>query len=111
MFMLPEVKEAIEKVINDDTIVIFMKGTPEFPQCGFSAVTVECFERIGAKYSAFNVLSNEAVRQGIKEYSNWPTIPQVYIKGQFVGGCDITRDMFASGELAEAARDAGALRG
>ena len=76
-----------------------MKGTPVFPQCGFSASTVGVLNHLGIKFSTVNVLENENIRQGIKEYANWPTIPQLYVKGEFVGGCDIIREMYESGEL------------
>lgn len=97
--MSPEVKERIESAIKSDKVVVFMKGTPEFPQCGFSAATAQCFQRLGVKFNHVNVLEDFEIREGIKEYSNWPTIPQVYIQGEFIGGCDITREMYANGEL------------
>lgn len=92
-------RERIDSAVKEHKILLFMKGTPEFPQCGFSAVTVEILERLGVPYSAVDVLADPSVRQGIKEYSQWPTIPQLYIDGEFVGGCDIAREMFANGEL------------
>jgi monothiol glutaredoxin len=94
--------DAIERIrssINGDRIVIFMKGNRNFPQCGFSAATVEVFEELGVPYSTVDVLSDQEVRDAIKTYSNWPTIPQVYINGKFIGGCDIVRELHASGEL------------
>lgn len=97
--MTDDVKKRIEDTIKTNRIVLFMKGTPDFPQCGFSAATVECLSRTGAAFHAINVLDDWDIREGIKEYSKWPTVPQLYIDGQFVGGCDITRDMYASGEL------------
>ena len=97
--MTPETKKKIEDAIAAAPIVIFMKGTPDFPQCGFSAATVDCFQRLGAKFTTVDVLADGDVRQGVKEFSSWPTIPQVYLNGEFLGGCDITRELFASGEL------------
>ncbi|MCI5072480.1 Grx4 family monothiol glutaredoxin [bacterium] len=96
-----EVHQKIEEFVKKHPVVLFMKGTPDMPQCGFSAATVECLNATGVEYQSIDVLSDPQVRQGIKEYSNWPTIPQLYIKGEFVGGCDIVRDMFSKGELQE----------
>ena len=95
------VKEKIENLINESEVMLFMKGTPEMPQCGFSAAVVGVLNHLGIKFSTVNVLENENIRQGIKEYANWPTIPQLYVKGEFVGGCDIIREMYESGELNE----------
>ena len=95
------VKEKIENLINESEVLLFMKGTPEMPQCGFSAAVVGVLNHLGIKFSTVNVLENENIRQGIKEYANWPTIPQLYVKGEFVGGCDIIREMYESGELNE----------
>jgi len=81
--------------------VLFMKGTPTFQQCGFSSVVVQVLDYLGVDYAATNVLEDQAIREGIKEYSDWPTIPQLYVKGEFVGGCDIIKEMFESGELKE----------
>src|SRR4029079_9162951 len=80
-------------------VVLFMKGTPSFPQCGFSGQIVQILDYLGIEYKAVNVLDSDDVRQGIKEYASWPTIPQLYVKGEFVGGCDIVREMFQAGEL------------
>src|SRR3984957_7469420 len=91
--------ERIRTAINSDKIVIFMKGNRNFPQCGFSAATVEGFEELGAPYSTVDVLADQEVRDAIKSYSNWPTIPQVFINGKFVGGCDIVRELHENGEL------------
>ena len=96
---MPNVQERIEKLIQDNPVVLFMKGTPGFPQCGFSGQVVQILDYIGADYKGVNVLDSAELRQGIKEYSNWPTIPQLYVKGEFVGGCDIIREMFQAGEL------------
>ena len=100
-------RERIEKIISENPVVLFMKGTPEFPQCGFSSQVVQILEYLGAPIASVNVLEDAEIRQGIKEYANWPTIPQLYVKGEFVGGCDITREMFQSGELASVLTDAG----
>jgi len=82
-------------------VVLFMKGTPVFPQCGFSAAVVGVLSHLGVKFRGVNVLEDDAVREGIKEYTNWPTIPQLYVKGEFIGGCDIIREMYETGELIE----------
>src|ERR1700722_2821561 len=100
-------QERIEKIISENPVVLFMKGTPEFPQCGFSSQVVQILEYVGAPIASVNVLEDAEIRQGVKEYANWPTIPQLYIKGEFVGGCDIVREMFQSGELASVLTDAG----
>ncbi|MCH8238772.1 MAG: Grx4 family monothiol glutaredoxin [Proteobacteria bacterium] len=89
-----------KKVANED-VVLFMKGTRQFPQCGFSSQLVQILDHLGLNYSDVNVLDDMGIRDGIKSYSNWPTIPQLYVKGEFVGGCDIIREMFADGELQE----------
>ena len=100
-------QERIEKLINDNPVVLFMKGTPEFPQCGFSGQVVQILDYLGAPVVGVNVLEDAEIRQGIKEFANWPTIPQLYVKGEFVGGCDIAREMFQSGELAAMLTEAG----
>ena len=94
-----ELRQQIENDIKNNKIVIFMKGTPEQPQCGFSMRTIEILKSYGASLKAHNVLANEEIRQGIKEYTNWPTIPQVFINGEFVGGCDIVTEMHENGDL------------
>jgi monothiol glutaredoxin len=103
--------EGLRTRINDEVtsndVVLFMKGTPVFPQCGFSAVTVQVLSHLGVKFKGINVLEDPSIREGIKEFSNWPTIPQLYVKGEFVGGCDIVREMFESGELVEHFQGAG----
>jgi monothiol glutaredoxin len=91
--------EAIRKDIADNDVILFMKGTPSFPQCGFSAAVVQVLTHSGVKFKGVNVLADPELRQGIKEFSNWPTIPQLYVKGEFIGGCDIVREMAESGEL------------
>jgi monothiol glutaredoxin len=89
----------IQQLVSSQPIVLFMKGTKTFPQCGFSATVVEVLKRLNADFEGVNVLQDPAVREGIKEFANWPTIPQLYVGGKFVGGCDIVRDMFMAGEL------------
>jgi monothiol glutaredoxin len=96
---MSEIKAWIDNEVKTNDVVLFMKGTPTFPQCGFSSQVVQILDYLGVDYKGVNVLENMDVRQGIKEYSNWPTIPQLYVKGEFVGGCDIIREMFQEGEL------------
>ena len=91
----------IKQNVSDDDVVLFMKGTPVFPQCGFSSTVVQVLTNMGVKFKGIDVLSDPELREGIKSFSNWPTIPQLYVKGEFVGGCDIIREMFESGELIE----------
>ena len=93
------VHERIRQEVTDTPVVLFMKGSPVFPQCGFSAAVVQILDHIGVGYKGLNVLESAELRNGIKGYSNWPTIPQLYVKGEFVGGCDIIREMFQAGEL------------
>lgn len=92
-------KTRIQGIIDEHPIVLFMKGTRTFPQCGFSATVVEVMKRMEADFHHVNVLEDPEIRDGIKQFANWPTIPQLYVKGEFVGGCDIVRDMYTSGEL------------
>ena len=92
----------IDRIQNDITsndVVLYLKGTPVFPQCGFSAAVVQVLTNMGVKFKGIDVLADPGLRQGIKEFSNWPTIPQLYVKGEFVGGCDIVREMFQAGDL------------
>ena len=91
--------ERIKSEINSQDVVLFMKGSPMFPQCGFSAATVQALSMSGVKFGSVDVLQDMEIREGVKQFSNWPTIPQLYVKGEFVGGCDIVREMFESGEL------------
>jgi monothiol glutaredoxin len=93
------IQEFIGNEVKSNDVVLFMKGTPGFPQCGFSGQLVQILDYLGVDYKGVNVLTSDEMRQGIKEFSNWPTIPQLYVKGEFVGGCDIVREMFQSGEL------------
>lgn len=95
----PSMQEQIKQTVTDNEIVLFMKGNANFPQCGFSGKTVQILQALDAQFVTVDVLSNEAIRQGIKEYSDWPTIPQLYVKGEFIGGCDIVTEMYESGEL------------
>ena len=91
--------DRIKSDIDANDIVLFMKGTPGMPQCGFSATVCHILDHIGVKYKGVNVLADAEIRQGIKDFSNWPTIPQLYVKGEFIGGCDILKEMFENGEL------------
>jgi monothiol glutaredoxin len=95
------VENRIRGLIDEHDVVLFMKGTPVFPQCGFSATVVQMLSLLGVRFKGFDVLEDPEVRQGIKRLSDWPTIPQLYVKGEFVGGCDIVREMYETGELAE----------
>ena len=96
-----DVTENIKNEIKTHEVVLFMKGTPVFPMCGFSAATVQILTNLGIKFASVNVLDSDEMRDGIKKYSNWPTIPQLYVKEEFIGGCDIVKEMFESGELLE----------
>ena len=96
-----DVTESIKNEIKNNEIVLFMKGTPVFPMCGFSAATVQILTNLGIKFSSVNVLDSDEMREGIKKFSNWPTIPQLYIKEEFIGGCDIVKEMYENGELQE----------
>jgi len=91
--------ERIRQEIGQNDVVLYMKGSPVFPQCGFSAAVVQVLSELGVKFKGIDVLTDPSLRQGVKEFSQWPTIPQLYVKGEFVGGCDIVREMFGSGEL------------
>lgn len=95
------IREQIDAEINGTDVVLFMKGTPVFPQCGFSAAVVGVLSHMGVQFKGVNVLDDDGIRQGIKDYADWPTIPQLYVKGEFVGGCDIIREMYETGELLE----------
>ena len=107
----PQVFDRIRDEIGKHDVLLFMKGTPVFPQCGFSAAVVQILSHLGVKFKGVDVLSDPGIRQGIKEFSNWPTIPQLYVKGEFVGGCDIIREMFQAGELQGVLKEKGvALR-
>jgi len=93
------INDFIDNEVKTNDVVLFMKGTPGFPQCGFSGQVVQILDYIGVDYKGVNVLASDEIRQGIKDYSNWPTVPQLYVKGEFIGGCDIVREMFQSNEL------------
>jgi monothiol glutaredoxin len=101
------IHQFIESQVKANDVVLFMKGTPQFPQCGFSGQVVQILDYLGVPYTGLNVLESADLRDGIKAYSNWPTIPQLYVKGEFVGGCDIVREMFQAGELAAVFKDKG----
>jgi len=93
------VQQKIDELVHEHDVVLFMKGTPQFPQCGFSQQVVALLQESGAPYAAVNVLLDDAIREGVKTYANWPTVPQLYVKGEFIGGCDIISEMKGSGEL------------
>lgn len=96
-----KIHQYIENEINNNDVILFMKGTDVFPQCGFSSMVVSILQTLGVKFKTIDVLSDDNLRQGIKDYSNWPTIPQLYIKQEFIGGCDIVREMYENGDLSE----------
>ena len=98
---MSDIQTAIKSEVDSNDVVLFMKGTPQFPQCGFSGQVVQILDYLGVDYKGVNVLADGDLRQGIKDFSNWPTIPQLYVKGEFLGGCDIIREMFQAGELQE----------
>ena len=101
------VQDRIRQDVANNPVVLYMKGTPVFPQCGFSAAVVQILSQMGVKFKGIDVLADPQIRQGIKEFSNWPTIPQLYVKGEFVGGCDIIREMFEAGELQQVFEEKG----
>ena len=101
------IQQFIDNEVKSNDVVLFMKGTPQFPQCGFSGQVVQILDYLGVLYKGLNVLENEELRNGIKSFSNWPTIPQLYVKGEFVGGCDIIREMFQASELQQMLKDKG----
>jgi monothiol glutaredoxin len=100
--MTDALKTRIQQTIGSNRIMLFMKGNPSMPQCGFSAAVVSILKELGVQYGTFNILADQEIREGLKEFSNWPTFPQLYVDGQLVGGCDIVREMHAKGELAPA---------
>ena len=102
---MDDINKKIKTIIDSNSIVLFMKGTPEAPQCGFSMTISNILKYLKVKFEGINVLENDEIRQGIKDYTDWPTIPQLYIKGEFVGGCDIVKEMFEKGELKEQLRN------
>ncbi len=107
---MSDVFDRIRHDIAQNDIVLYMKGSAVFPQCGFSAAVVQVLDNLGMKYKDIDVLSDPALRQGIKDFTNWPTIPQLYVRGEFVGGCDIVREMYATGELQQLLREKGMLQ-
>jgi len=104
-----EIKTWIKEAVSNNDVVLFMKGTPQFPQCGFSSQVVQILDNVGVPFVGVNVLEDDEVRDGIKEFTNWPTVPQLYVKGEFVGGCDIIREMFENNELAPHLEQAGVV--
>ncbi|HJQ60897.1 MAG TPA: Grx4 family monothiol glutaredoxin [Vineibacter sp.] len=104
---MSDVATRIRDEVTNNDVVLFMKGTPVFPQCGFSAAVVEVLDHMGVRFKGVNVLLDPEVRDGIKAYSDWPTIPQLYVKGEFIGGCDIIREMYSTGELHQVLKDKG----
>jgi monothiol glutaredoxin len=104
---MSSIHDQIQEVISSNDVVLFMKGTPQMPQCGFSGQVVQILEHLGVPFKGVNVLADGELREGIKSFTNWPTIPQLYVKGEFVGGCDIVREMFQSGELTDHMAKAG----
>jgi monothiol glutaredoxin len=107
--MADQVTERIKHDITDNPVLLYMKGTPVFPQCGFSAAVVQILTTMGVKFKGVDVLADPEIREGIKAFSQWPTIPQLYVKGEFVGGCDIIREMYESGELQDYFKDHGVV--
>jgi monothiol glutaredoxin len=103
--------DRIQQDLNDNAVVLYMKGTPMFPQCGFSAAVVQILSDMGVKFKGVDILVDPALRDGIKQFTNWPTLPQLYVKGEFVGGCDIVREMAANGELKQLLASKGVLAG
>jgi monothiol glutaredoxin len=103
------IKQFIDNEVKSNDVVLFMKGTPQFPQCGFSGQVVQILDHLGVAYKGLNVLESPELRDGIKQYSNWPTIPQLYVKGEFLGGCDIVREMFQAGELQQTLKEKGVV--
>jgi monothiol glutaredoxin len=101
------IEQFIENEVKSNDVVLFMKGTPQFPMCGFSGQVVQILDYLGVPFKGLNVLESDELRQGIKVFSNWPTIPQLYVKGEFVGGCDIIREMFQSNELQQVFKEKG----
>ena len=104
---MADINQVIDNEVKSNDVVLFMKGTPQFPMCGFSSQVVQILNYLGVPFKGINVLEDESIRQGIKDYSNWPTVPQLYVKGEFIGGCDITREMFQAGELQQLLADKG----
>lgn len=106
-----DVQQKIKETVTGNPVVLYMKGTPQFPQCGFSGQVVQILDHLGVPYKGLNVLESDDLRQGIKTYSQWPTVPQLYVKGEFLGGCDIVREMFQAGELQSLLKEKGIATG
>mgnify|MGYP001204404555 FL=1 len=106
---MTDTKERISGIVGENDVVLFMKGTPLFPQCGFSSLAVQILDHCGVSYESVDVLQDMEIRQGIKAFSDWPTIPQLYVKGEFVGGSDIMKEMFEAGELQQTFADKGVV--
>jgi len=104
-----DVKDRIAKELNSSPVVLFMKGTPDFPQCGFSAQTVSALRHLGAEFHSVNIFDDPELREALKRHSNWPTYPQLYVKGELIGGCDIALEMYRNGELKQVLESAGAV--
>jgi monothiol glutaredoxin len=107
--MTEDARSRIDQTVKGNSVVLFMKGTPLFPQCGFSSRAVAILDHLGVEYASVDVLQDQGIRQGIKEYSDWPTIPQLYVKGEFVGGSDIMMEMYENGELGQLMQDSGVV--
>ena len=107
---MSDVQAEIQEMVEQNDVLLFMKGTPIFPQCGFSSVVAGVLNHLGVEFASVNVLEDPDIRDGIKIYSDWPTIPQLYVKGEFVGGCDIVKEMFEEGELRPYLQDKGVLK-
>jgi monothiol glutaredoxin len=107
--MTEDARSRIDQTVKGNPVVLFMKGTPLFPQCGFSSRAVAILDHLGVEYASVDVLQDQGIRQGIKEYSDWPTIPQLYVKGEFVGGSDIMMEMYENGELGQLMQDSGVV--
>jgi len=105
------VLDEIETLVKSNDVILFMKGTPSFPQCGFSSVVAQVLDYLGVSYESVNVLERQEIREGVKAYTDWPTIPQLYVKGEFVGGADIIREMFEQGEMKTYLEEKGVLQG
>jgi len=101
----------IDNEVKSNNVVLFMKGTPDFPQCGFSGQVIQILQYLGVDFKGINVLTDDELRQGIKDYTEWPTVPQLYVKGEFVGGCDIVKEMFQAGELQTHLTEKGVVQG
>lgn len=104
---MSDIQSDIKNLVDNNDVVLFMKGDANFPQCGFSSLVVQVLSHLGIEFKDVNVLESDEMRQGIKDFTNWPTIPQLYVKGEFIGGCDIIREMYESGELQETLSEKG----